>query len=41
MTELQVKGVDGHLVADGQHGHRGQVAGRVGDIRAGGHGGQG
>jgi len=36
VTELQVEGVDGHLVADGQHGHRGQVAGWVGDVGAGG-----
>lgn len=35
MAELQVEGVDWHLVTDGQYGHSGQVTGRVGDVRAG------
>ena len=41
VTELQVEGIDGHLVADRQHGHCRQVAGGVGDVGAGGHSRQG
>lgn len=37
MAELQVEGVDWHLVAHRQHSHGGEVAGRVGDICVGRH----
>lgn len=40
VAELQVESVDGHLVAHGQDGHGGEVAGGVGDVGVGGHAGQ-
>lgn len=40
VAQLQVEGSDWNLVAHRQHGHCGQVTGRVGDISRGRHRGE-
>lgn len=40
MAELQVERVDWHLITYRQDSHSGEVAGGVGDISTGCHGGQ-
>lgn len=40
MAELQVECINGHIITHRQDSHRGEVAGRVGDISTGCHRGQ-